>query len=441
MKTRLLMGLSLLSALPLAAVTPTVTVTRVDCVGRRLNVTYSIANGPAIVTLEVLTNGVPIASSDLATASGDVNRIVSGASGKLTWKASQELAALSEKDDLLKVAVKAWPLGAPPDYVVFDLDSTDPKADTRFYADAASVPGGVGAAKYKTTHLVMRKIPAGATTSEVGLKSVKNTGNQWKNYVARCTPRLVTLSRDYYLGVYELTQGQVEGRWPDRPSGRAVSTRGTTDWQMKPLGNFYHDEIRGKNLGARWPEGDDPHAVDPGSLLASLRGITGVRLDLPTSAQWEVASRCGTESNYIDGYDSHADYLTNAASSNSLVSLGWCKFEASRPQVVGLKRANPYGLYDMQGNVCEQCLDWFTFSDGSFADDKHQIDPRGPTFDEVVDYRSGGGTRVNHGGSYTSDHVDFASFAKSSNYTKRNSDLDFIGLRLCCDADMSVLNN
>ncbi len=96
---------------------------------------------------------------------------------------------------------------------------------------------------------------------------------------------------------------------------------------------------------------------------------------LLTEAEWEYGCRAGTETRWWFGDDK-----------SQLRECAWYRANASAPQPVGRKTANPWGLYDMHGNVWEWCWDWY----GKYKD-KERNDPRGPTV---------GQERVLRGGSF-----------------------------------------
>ena len=107
----------------------------------------------------------------------------------------------------------------------------------------------------------------------------------------------------------------------------------------RPVENVSYNSIRGSSEGAKWPSSS---AVDSTSFMGKLRAHTGLDFDLPTEAQWEYACRAGTTTTYSYGDSSDLSYM-------------WCSSDETHE--VGLKLPNPWGLYDMHGNIMEWCLD------------------------------------------------------------------------------------
>lgn len=83
---------------------------------------------------------------------------------------------------------------------------------------------------------------------------------------------------------------------------------------------------------------------------------------LPTEAEWEYACRAGTTTRYSFGDDPA-----------NLGGYAWYSGNTKTAQAVATKRANPWGLYDLHGNVWEWCWDWY----GAYST-KPARNPRGP---------------------------------------------------------------
>ena len=204
-----------------------------------------------------------------------------------------------------------------------------------------------------------------------------------------------TLTKDFYAGVFEVTQKQwylVMGDSPESPYGSGATY---------PVYYVSYDMIRGSSLGSQWPASS---AVDATSFIGKLRSKTGLsELDLPTEAQWEYACRAGTTTEYNTGN-----------SESDLAAAGWYSGNSSgtsRP--VGQKTPNVWGLYDMHGNVWECCLDWrgesLTGSDpvGAASDSYRQR--RGGSWGDSTEYATSS-RRVGNRPSYMDRYIGFRLF-------------------------------
>jgi formylglycine-generating enzyme required for sulfatase activity len=96
---------------------------------------------------------------------------------------------------------------------------------------------------------------------------------------------------------------------------------------------------------------------------------------LPTEAEWEYAARAGTASAYSNGGSLHdGDWNTCTGKleldDGSLLDdiAVYCGNQGTSPELVGSKAANPWGLYDMHGNVQEWVSDWYGGYDGDEED-------------------------------------------------------------------------
>ena len=154
----------------------------------------------------------------------------------------------------------------------------------------------------------------------------------------------VTISRPFYIGKYEVTQGQWIALLGANPSEGKDNTTGIGNDQP-----VYH---------VSWNQCQ--------YLLDALNRLGQGTFRLPTEAEWEYACRAGTSTRYYWGDDPTETEIDEYAwyAGNSLRST----------HTVGGKLPNAWMLFDMSGNVFEWCQDWH---DGYPTDP--QTDPAGPS--------------------------------------------------------------
>ena len=192
--------------------------------------------------------------------------------------------------------------------------------------------------------------------------------------------REVRITTPFYMGKTEVTQAQWYAVMRNAPSA-----------------------FRGASLPVETVSWNDVQA-----FLDSLNTLEGCDAcyRLPTEAEWEYAARAGTTTDY--SFDSETD---------SLDSYGWYSGNSENStHPVGELGANPWGLYDMHGNVWEWVQDWY----GPYPDSlEMNIDPVGP--------RSGS-NRVVRGGSWRHS----ARFARSAHRDRHHPDFryNYVGFRL-----------
>jgi len=147
------------------------------------------------------------------------------------------------------------------------------------------------------------------------------------------TQHEVTISKDYYLGVHEVTQAQYE----------KVIGKNSSHFQGVIVGNENAD-LPVENVS--WHD-----AVEFCKKLSELpeEKKAGRVYRLPTEAQWEYACRAGSKMAY--SFDDEEGLLPE---------YGWFNRNSSnRTHTVGLLEPNAWGLYDLHGNVWEWCSDWY----------------------------------------------------------------------------------
>ncbi len=262
-------------------------------------------------------------------------------------------------------------------YCVIDL-SAGPNADKYPVSYLPAEPKDGWTDEYKTTKLVLRRIEPGS--------------------FKMCGKYDVTLTKPFYIGIFEVTQRQYElvtGHNPSLHKG-----------DMRPVERVSWNRVRGDSAKFDWPSSKE---VEPFSFMGRLRSRTGVvSFDLPTEAQWEYACRAGSTSAYNNGGDSLED----------LKLLGRCNDNQSDGKGgypdhtrVGSYRSNAWGLYDMHGNVSEWCLNWFGPLSSGGADPVGSIS---------------GSKRVKRGGSFRSQ----GSSSSSRTDDSPSNEVRYLGFRL-----------
>ena len=349
---------------------------------RLITVTYKLAEGPGIITIDIQTNAVAnaatgwqsIGKENLGGINGDVYRLVQPTESSevrtIRWNPVRFWPGNRVEAGKIRAVVQAWATDAPPDYCIVHLVAP---YDVTYYPYKELVPGGIADKRYKGEYMAFRKIPAAGVTWWAG--GVNYPFSQLHQ---------VKLTEDYYMAVYELTWSQ----WSAIDGGAPSDDR-------RPLvgWGWGRNNYRGSDLGAKWPtfnedgslDYEKSHGVDPGSPLGILRGRSGLQFDLPTEAQWEYAARAGspgesytdetqTSSTTADGLRPIARFYTNRKEADCEGRVN----DGGGTAVVGSYLPNAWGLYDVLGNASEICLDRVAsfatlYPDGS----KVYVDPVG----------------------------------------------------------------
>ena len=207
--------------------------------------------------------------------------------------------------------------------------------------------------------------PGDVITNSIGMKliyipmgtfTMGSPSNENQRYNDEGPRHKITVSKGFYMGIYEVTQAQYQAVTGSNPS-----------------------YFKGDSLPVERVSWDG--AVEFCKKLTQRDGKT---YRLPTEAEWEYACRAGRSTRFCCG-DSDSDLSDYAWYSSN---------KDSKTHPVGQKRPNDFGLYDMHGNVWEWCQDWY---DANYYGSSPDVDPQGA---------SSGQYRVLRGGSWCDNSQD-----------------------------------
>ena len=211
---------------------------------------------------------------------------------------------------------------------------------------SSSVASGSSLAGNTITIPVKDSISIDMVRVEAGTFTMGATAEMEDPYDDEKPTHQVTLTNDYYIGKYEVTQALWQAVMGDNPS------------------RFNGDNLPVENVS--WDDCQE--------FISQLNRITGKTFRLPTEAEWEYAARGGNKS---QGYQ--------YSGSNNLSDVAWYWGNSGeKTHAVGTKQPNELGIYDMSGNVWEWCQD----RKGEYSSSS-QTNPTGANSGSNHEYRGG----------------------------------------------------
>ena len=350
--------------------------------------------------------------------------IAKAGANRVTWDLGNDYPNFKAKNVQMAVTVTEFDNVNTPIYMKIDLSGGK---DAASYPVRYSVEAPVHSPKAndtcKTTELWLRRI------SPVG-KTIK-----FDNSVDFCA----TLTKDYYIAIFETTQQQwyqIAGTWPSYMSNEV--------WRAtRPVDAYYPVLLFGSGTGNwKWP---DSQEIKETCCLQKLRDRTQLAtLNLPTDAQWQFAAAAGSPSKVYqdsEGKDYAIAEIARYKGNSGTVNNGMLDAD-NGSACVGSYAPNAFGLYDMLGNVTEDCLDPYAavsnikaYYDGlgmQYPIEDYAGLPQGKATEYFGKLRT-----VMRGAAYKSASGDVTLFRRNAGYTgyaddtNGGKDLPVRGFRFC----------
>jgi len=285
---------------------------QITITGAYLALTTGVTIGGTPCTDVTVVNATTVTALTPAGTLGNADVVITGGKGTITVVGGYRYVS---------IVVPSWStlVEAMPDPAVV-TDST---------LSAAIAASGIAWRVLETaTQMEMLLVPAGTFTMGC------TASNAYTCVSIEYPTHSVTLTQSFYMGRYEVTQGQWVARMGSNPS----SSPGYSDSANRP--------------------------VDQVSWTAIQGYLSATNLRLPSEAEWEYACRAGTTAAFNNG----------SSDDNTAGNIAWYQSNSgSQTHAVGGKAANALGLYDMSGNVFEWVNDWY----GAYASGA-QTNPLGP---------------------------------------------------------------
>ena len=317
------------------------------------------SNGVAKTTLPVGQHSFVVACDGYESEEGTVKLKASAPSDLQIRLSKEAVAAVSNANDVIQD----------------NISTSSTSSQSAPTSSGFSSTSSVSSSSNEISIPVKNGITIDMVKVEAGTFMMGATSEMQKPYNDEKPVHQVTLTNNYYMGKYEVTQSLWQTVMGSNPS------------------KFKGDDLPVERVS--WNDCQE--------FISKLNSMTGRKFRLPTEAEWEYAARGGKKSRGCQ-----------YSGSSNISKVAWYDDGNSgrKTHPVGTKQANELGIYDMTGNVLEWCQDRYS----SYLSSS-QTNPIGA---------NSGSHRVRRGGSW-----DYAAVYCRSSYRysdrpdRRNGDLGF----------------
>lgn len=317
----------------------------------KVNIDYVLSDpeeGEHDITV-VMSNGLHVVTNEYGSLSGDLFGVKPGAR-RIVWDPYHNGATYSEKVMPNFSVTLSTPDDNSRKFMILDL-SGEYAADAPIPVSFASAPpeGGWNTDEYKTTKMVLRRIPAGSF--------MMGSPESEAGRVERFEPlHKVNLTKDFYVALFLCSQKQyrrIYGRIPYETEGGGATcgTYSVLSNDTKIVSFASYSELRGATATNEvvWPHCAAPsfyHTLNSRARANLPSELSGLEFDMLSSSEWEYACRAGTSSAFYNGDDS----------GNVLNVIGYNAYWGGI-SYSGRFTPNNFGIYDMAGTFGELVAD------------------------------------------------------------------------------------
>ena len=346
-----------------------------------VDIDYTIGFAEGEATIDVLQERLVFTLVDESVSPATTNGIyyindcapvpTTAGTYRVTWNANADGVTNFSNAARVELALCRW----APKYMIVDIHyGTETNVFDVSYMDAPpATAGGFNAEEYKGDKIVFRLIPPGSFVMG------SQPGEYKRAEQGREDAHNVTLSKPFYIGIFELTQKQ----YAYLMGPKTFAYPGV----YRPADTLDYSSLRQSKA---WPE---DKSIPDYAILGVLRKKTGLAFDLPTDAQWEYACRAGSTGRFCNGTPSEdnetvwAHFVENIGRFSSNKTDRRCgDGDDGNTAIVGSYEPNAWGLYDMHGNVAEIVCDWFS---DEICNLGQKVDPVGVPYNNGIIKRGG----------------------------------------------------